>query len=50
MGAKESVNCIEDGLVAMANDPEIQRQLKQIEEEFACPEADGLEMENDLCP
>jgi hypothetical protein len=50
MGAKRSVNCIEDELIAMANDPEIRRELKQIDEEFACTEADGLELENDLCP
>ena len=50
MDAKELVNCIEDGLIAMANDPEIQRELKQIEEKFACTEWDGLGMESDLCP
>ncbi len=30
-------------LAAMAADPEIQRELKAIEEEFAVAEADGLE-------
>jgi hypothetical protein len=50
MGAKKSVNCIEDELIAMANDLEIQRELEQIEEEFSCTERDGLRMENDLCP
>jgi hypothetical protein len=34
---------IEMQLVAMANDPEIQNELKMIEEEFALAEADGLE-------
>ncbi len=29
-------------LIAMANDPEIQAELKQIEQEFAITEADGL--------
>ncbi len=29
-------------LIAMANDPEIQAELKQIEQEFATTEADGL--------
>lgn len=30
-------------LVAMANDPEIQQELRLIEEEFAVAETDGLE-------
>jgi hypothetical protein len=28
----------------MANDPQIQRELRQIEEEFAFAEADGLDI------
>lgn len=31
-------------LTAMAADPEIQAELRQIEAEFACAEADGLEL------
>ncbi len=34
---------IEDGLAAMANDPHIQKEIKQINEEFAVTEMDGLE-------
>jgi hypothetical protein len=34
---------IEMQLVAMANDPEIQKELQMIEEEFALAEADGLD-------
>ena len=34
---------IEMQLAAMANDPEIQNELKLIEEEFALAEANGLE-------
>jgi len=30
-------------LAAMAADPEIQREVRDIEREFACAEADGLE-------
>lgn len=32
----------DDQLAAMANDPEIQAELRQINEEFAITEADGL--------
>jgi len=32
----------EDQLVAMANDPAMQAELKQIDQEFAVTEADGL--------
>ncbi|MDY6867657.1 MAG: hypothetical protein SVT56_07100 [Chloroflexota bacterium] len=35
---------IEIQLAAMANDPEIQKELRMIEEEFALTEADGLEL------
>lgn len=35
---------IEDQLAAMAADPEIQRELRQIEAEFAGTETDGLEV------
>lgn len=34
----------EGDLVAMANDPEIQHELRLIEEEFTFAEADGLEI------
>ncbi len=34
---------IETQLMAMANDPEIQNELRIIEKEFAVAEADGLE-------
>jgi hypothetical protein len=34
---------IQAQLAAMANDPEIQREIKQIEAEFSVTEADGLE-------
>lgn len=34
----------EQDLIAMANDPQIQRELQQIEEEFAFAEADGLDI------
>lgn len=34
---------LEDALTAMAADPEIQRELQCIEEEFAPTAADGLE-------
>lgn len=34
---------IGDELVAMAGDPEIQRELQAIAEEFAAAESDGLE-------
>ncbi len=35
---------VEEGdLVAMANDPAIQHELRQIEEEFAVTEPDGLD-------
>jgi len=33
----------ESDLIAMANDPQIQRELRKIEEEFAFAEADGLD-------
>ena len=36
-------NTFEDALAAMAADPEIQRELQGIEEEFAPAAADGLE-------
>ena len=36
-------NTFEDALTAMAADPEIQRELRCIEEEFAPAAADGLE-------
>jgi len=36
-------NTFEDALVAMAADPDIQRELQCIEEEFAPAAADGLE-------
>ena len=36
-------NTFEDALAAMATDPEIQRELQCIEEEFAPAAADGLE-------
>ncbi len=36
-------NPFEDALAAMAADPEIQRELECIEEEFAPTAADGLE-------
>jgi len=32
----------DDQLAAMANDPEIRAELRQIDEEFAITEADGL--------
>ena len=35
---------IEDDLAAMANDPYIQNEIKQINEEFAVTEMDGLEI------
>jgi len=31
-------------LALMADDPEIQRELRNIEREFSCAEADGLEI------
>jgi hypothetical protein len=34
---------LEDQLATMANDPEIQRELRQIEAEFAGTETDGLD-------
>ncbi|ODS31593.1 MAG: hypothetical protein SCARUB_03284 [Candidatus Scalindua rubra] len=34
---------LENQLVAMASDPEIQSELKKIDEEFALTESDGLE-------
>jgi hypothetical protein len=34
----------ESDLIAMANDPQIQRELREIEEEFAFAEADGLDI------
>ncbi len=34
---------IESQLAAMANDPEIQRELREIEEEFRVTETDGLD-------
>ena len=36
-------NTLEDALAAMAADPDIQRELQCIEEEFAPAAADGLE-------
>lgn len=36
-------NTLEDAMTAMAADPEIQRELRCIEEEFAPAAADGLE-------
>ncbi len=36
-------NPFENALVAMASDPDIQRELQCIEEEFAPAAADGLE-------
>ena len=33
----------EGDLVAMANDPALQRELREIEEEFTVTEADGLD-------
>ncbi len=35
---------LENDLFAMANDPEIQRELREIEKEFALAEADGLDI------
>jgi hypothetical protein len=35
---------LEQQLAAMAEDPEIQRELQRIEEEFAPAAADGLEL------
>jgi hypothetical protein len=34
----------ESDLMTMANDPQIQNELQQIEEEFAFTEADGLDI------
>jgi hypothetical protein len=34
---------IESQLAAMANDPEIQKELREIEKEFMVTETDGLE-------
>lgn len=34
---------VENDLAAMANDPEIQRELREIEREFAYAESDGLD-------
>ena len=34
----------EQDLITMANDPQIQRELQQIEEEFAFAQADGLDI------
>jgi hypothetical protein len=34
----------ESDLMTMANDPQIQNELRQIEEEFAFTEADGLDI------
>jgi hypothetical protein len=34
----------ESDLIAMANDPEIQSELQEIEKEFAYAEADGLDI------
>ncbi len=34
----------ENDLVAMADDPQIQNELRQIEEEFTFAEADGLDI------
>ena len=34
---------LDNQLALMAADPEIQDELKRIEQEFACAEADGLE-------
>ena len=36
---------LESHLAAMASDPDIQRELRQIEAEFADTDPDGLEME-----
>jgi hypothetical protein len=33
----------EDDLTAMAADPDIRREIREIDEEFACTEMDGLE-------
>lgn len=35
----------DNNLAAMANDPQIQSELRKIEEEFAYTEADGLDIE-----
>jgi hypothetical protein len=41
--ASEKSNGIGSDLAAMATDPDIQRELRAIEEEFRITEADGLE-------
>ena len=38
------IHRIGDDLLAMANDPEIQRELREIETEFAYVAGDGLEI------
>ena len=40
--AVSQTDLFEDELVAMANDPDIQRELHAIENDFALTEADGL--------
>ncbi|MEM7331472.1 MAG: hypothetical protein AAF490_05205 [Chloroflexota bacterium] len=35
---------VEDDMIAMANDPEIQNELRNIEKEFAFAESDGLDI------
>jgi hypothetical protein len=41
--ARSTPTVQEDDLVAMADDPAVQRELREIEEEFAVTEADGLD-------
>jgi hypothetical protein len=41
-GNSAKVFASEDQLVLMANDPEVQAELKQIEQEFRTTEMDGL--------
>lgn len=38
---------LEAQLIAMANDPDIQREIRAINEEFAVTDRDGLEDEGD---
>jgi hypothetical protein len=41
--SRKKVDLSEDDLDALAADPDIQRELRRIDEEFRCTEADGLE-------
>jgi hypothetical protein len=38
-----SESILNEQLTAMADDPNIQRELQKIEQDFACTESDGLD-------